>query len=424
MTWYSPFLNIPDQWNDKSNWDKILLLLLGFLSFSFPLYLRLSPIIIILLIVFIVVDHLRGRYKSVLTIEKDYKSLFLYSSLFFFYCISLFFVKQEALDFGVLERKFSLLLFPVMLFTYGRIRKLKFDFLLDCFQIGVYLALIICTIFAVTRYIETKQVFQLIYTRFSLFTHPSYLSMYVLLVLVINMEKFKKERVSQSHYLIVHFLLLLAMVVIQSRAGMLLGVGFFLYQLFVLRNYRVVLVKYIMIALLFFSLSIYFVQYSKYTLNRFEAVAAQFNGKDENIRLKLWKIAAPIIQDNWVLGVNPYLMDDVLKVKYEQQNLKTALKNHYNVHNQYLHLWLCFGIVGLLVFCMMLLNLLIQSFMQRNILVLFFAVIIAVNAMFEVILNLQAGVVFYSFFNAIFVVHLTWQKDNSNWWVSTLSSER
>ena len=122
------------------------------------------------------------------------------------------------------------------------------------------------------------------------------------------------------------------------------------------------------------------------------------------IRVAIWKCSADIIKDHWLLGVGTGDIQDSLQQAYENRKFYFASRyNQYNAHNQYLQFAVGFGIPGLLLF---ILNIIIPLFHYhrkylQDIYWLFLAVF-AITALTESLLEINKGIILYSFFNSIF----------------------
>jgi len=105
------------------------------------------------------------------------------------------------------------------------------------------------------------------------------------------------------------------------------------------------------------------------TLNRFreleypeynftsEATEAHYNGhltpdqwNGANIRLAIWRCGWQIAQQHWLTGVQLGDKQARLMEAYKDNGFDFAFRNQRNMHNNYLDILCCFGIVGLLLF--------------------------------------------------------------------------
>jgi len=105
------------------------------------------------------------------------------------------------------------------------------------------------------------------------------------------------------------------------------------------------------------------------TLNRFreleyptynftsEAAESHYNGhltpdqwNGANIRLAIWKCGWQIAQRHWFTGVQLGDKRARLMETYRDNGFDFAIRNHRNMHNNYLDILCCFGVIGLLIF--------------------------------------------------------------------------
>ena len=101
------------------------------------------------------------------------------------------------------------------------------------------------------------------------------------------------------------------------------------------------------------------------------------------------------------MGVGTGDVKDVLLQKYQEKGITNAYLLRLNAHNQYLQTTIALGILGLLVVLGCLFLPLYEALRQKNILVFLFILIVAFNLLVESMFERQAGIVFYSFFNAL-----------------------
>lgn len=75
----------------------------------------------------------------------------------------------------------------------------------------------------------------------------------------------------------------------------------------------------------------------------------------------------------------------------------------YNCHNQFLQFLLAFGLIGLLIFLVVLFLPMAYAFSVKNYLYIFLILMLCFNFFFESILETKAGVEFYAFFNVLVI---------------------
>jgi hypothetical protein len=120
-----------------------------------------------------------------------------------------------------------------------------------------------------------------------------------------------------------------------------------------------------------------------------------------SMRLEFWKTAKKIIEEQPLLGVGTGDVQDAFDLRYYLDETSLSEKNRRRAHNQYLTIWLTFGIFGLIYFLFYLLWPLRGNWES------FYPVFLAIamlSFLTEDTLETQAGVTFFAFFNALFVL--------------------
>jgi O-antigen ligase len=86
---------------------------------------------------------------------------------------------------------------------------------------------------------------------------------------------------------------------------------------------------------------------------------------------------------------------------FKENNIKKALQLRSNAHNQFLQTFITLGIIGFLILSLSLILPAYYTFRHKHFLYLLFLIIVSINFLVESMLETQAGVVFYAFFNSI-----------------------
>ncbi len=112
-----------------------------------------------------------------------------------------------------------------------------------------------------------------------------------------------------------------------------------------------------------------------------------------------------ILKENWLTGVGVGDSQDELQIAYEKRQFYFASRyNKYNAHNQYIQQAIASGIAGLIVFLACILAPLLYFIGQRDKLIyILFLFCFAFICITESVLETSKGVIWYSFFNSIFV---------------------
>ncbi len=123
-----------------------------------------------------------------------------------------------------------------------------------------------------------------------------------------------------------------------------------------------------------------------------------------SIRMALWECSEDLILRHPFTGVGTGDIQDSLQQAYEERKFYFASRyNHYNIHNQYLHMLIGFGAGGLaiLLACIAAPALILRGDAFRRTRLLFLLLFFLI-CFTEVILDINKGIIWYSFFNSIF----------------------
>jgi len=121
------------------------------------------------------------------------------------------------------------------------------------------------------------------------------------------------------------------------------------------------------------------------------------------MRKVIWESAGEIISAHpW--GVGSGDANDALKEKYIEKNLLRPLNENLNAHNQYLQTTIATGIPGLILFIVAMLSALWAAVLKPDYGYLLFLILFLFCIITESMLESEAGVIFFSFFNSLLAV--------------------
>ena len=386
------------------------------ISFCIPIYGKLLPPLIALLGLNWLIE---GKYIKTLPLvfkEKQRFLVFSFSFLYFIYLIGLIYstnLQYARLDLGI---KFSMLLFPLIFATsyfpddwingIGRIIRI---FALGCIAISIILYGHALYNHAV---LHVKDAFY--YSNLSWFFHPAYLAMYMTFVISnIVFHLLLKQSVKGALKKAVHILMLVYfsvfVILLSSKAGLIALVFVILcYSLLLGFRYRkwIKASSFLVISLvvLFMGLKVFpFAtgRISQAGKDLREQDTLMNSGRSTNDRIGIWKSSVDIILTHPLFGVGTGDVKDELLKEYKNNNIIPAFEQKLNAHNQYLQTFVATGLPGFLMLVSMILIPLWYSLRKEYYLYFFFLLIFGINILFESMLEIQQGVIFYSFFNAI-----------------------
>lgn len=122
-----------------------------------------------------------------------------------------------------------------------------------------------------------------------------------------------------------------------------------------------------------------------------------------DIRVPIAHCSLQRIEEHWALGVGQANVQHLLDVCYTQFNIPMLLDGSYGTHNQLLHWWLSFGVVGVGLYVVYFGTLLIRAWQRRDAAHLGFLVLLMLCSTTENLLTRQWGVVLFTCFNALFI---------------------
>jgi len=130
------------------------------------------------------------------------------------------------------------------------------------------------------------------------------------------------------------------------------------------------------------------------------------NGHSVIQRFIYVKIAWHIIKNNYLFGIGTGDLNIAFQDAYASMETGLDEENQHRAHNQFLTMWITFGIIGLLLFVFVLVYPLIYKKKELSFLYIAFFIIIVLSMLTEDTLETQTGVSIFAFFN-IFLFYNT-----------------
>ena len=248
-----------------------------------------------------------------------------------------------------------------------------------------------------------KNVSRYNWEQFSIFEHPTYLTIKVLWTICLLVFTGSSLSISEKMRLLLMLYLSILVFLLSSRAGIMILSIILIYFIYTcLKKIRRRLLLLLIIPLILFA------AYKITTLNRrmnrmlaetIERSAIEKTGiKGLDPRTKSWFSAMNLIKEKPLFGVG---LDarNILAAEYTRQGYKTEAELRLNAHNQFLETQLTFGVFGSLILFWMLGII----FMKRkeswgSELIYSFLIIVIISMFFESILVRQWGIMFFILF--------------------------
>jgi O-antigen ligase len=393
---------------EESLHTKLHIYLAVLVAFCLPLA-RLTPIVIALLFVNWLIE---ADYKNKFQAIKQNKFALLFIAFYVLHIVGLAYTQNVNSGLFDLQVKFSLFLFPIMLASRPINEENKNKMFYGLIAGGFLSSLIVLTR-AIYIYLTTGSN-RFFYTEFSVLLHPSYLSMYLNVIigwlfiqLLQNKFERKKYAIIFSLFSILFFSFII--VLLSSKMGLvtlaLSYISFLAYYIISKKKFMLGTLGLLIITLCIFYVLRY-VPEIKFRING--AIGALTNSnpdmKDSEstaVRILVWKAANQVVSKNLIAGVGTGDAKDALLDEYQQQGMTGAYEHKLNAHNEFYQVFIALGLIGFLLLLSHFFVPLIDAFRNGNIIYIFFLIIIIFNFLTESMLETEAGVIFFAFFNSL-----------------------
>ncbi len=349
------------------------------------------------------------KKENIVALIKE-KYFWIFTALFWMAFIGVPFANNTARAAFIIKLYLPLLIFPVVFFT-TTISKQNLLSIFRWFIIGAFAATVWCILLAAYHsYNGEKNAF--FYTKLSII-HPTYFATYLNFVLILLGNYFATQHQKLSRlkkilltlliaYFIVFIILLSSRVAIISIAFVFNGlvIFHFLKKRFATVTFIVLISLNLIPVLVAINSPIIEKRFSELQhLNKMKNNSIIENST--NSRLIIWKAAFSLIKENFWTGLGSGDVTDELVKTYEEDNFKKGQQKRYNAHNQYLQVWLAYGVFGLLIFLSGFYIFYAAAIQNDDSVYLIFLILVSLVFLTETFLNSQSGVVFFAFFNSL-----------------------
>jgi O-antigen ligase len=353
-------------------------------------------------------------------VEADFKTKFdnfiknklaiLFVSLYLIHVIGLIYTNNVESGLFDIQVKLSLLIFP-LIFASRPLTKVELSKVFYAFTIGLVYASIYMISRAVSLYyIENEVAF--FYQEFSALLHTSYMSMYMNLAIVwLLITLFKSENEQpfskiSSSLLILFFSFII--ILLASKSGILtlalIFIGVLLYLILFKKKYLIGVLGIMLIA----SSLVLINRFAPAVANRMDSFLGAIHTESNtettestSVRMLIWESSNQVIKNNFLFGVGTGDAKDALNAEYSKSNIANALNHNLNAHNEFYQIFICLGLIGFIILVLSLFYPFVYYSKTIDYLYVIFLLIITFNFLTESMLETQAGVMFYAFFNAI-----------------------
>ncbi|MDD2530202.1 MAG: O-antigen ligase family protein [Bacteroidales bacterium] len=352
------------------------------------------------------------------------KESLLLIAFFFLHIIGVFYSSDKNSALFDLQIKLSLIILP-LLFIFIPKQFLSKDKLWTYFLaiiIGLVLTIFYCFISGVVRSISNSLplVGEIIYTKLGAKFHPSYLSLFASVGLVLTykipLNQFLKAP-NQAKLIKIFTIALISffLVMLNSRSGLLILIIAYLWiliDLFFVEKKRIsaLITLFVLIVCGFFILNSNFL--SMRYRNAIENIAQEKNINHESNSMSqrsfIYSNSWTLVSKNLVFGVGTGDVKSTFESLYEKENVRFS--SYLNAHNQYLQTTIALGMVGLLVLVLVFLFPMIRMLKQKQYFLLIIFLLIGFSYLFESMLERNMGTYFFALIYVLSNSYLSTQK--------------
>ncbi|CAN5339970.1 hypothetical protein BH10BAC1_BH10BAC1_18350 [soil metagenome] len=355
-------------------------------------------------------------------IEADFKNKFsqiasskfalLFLAFFIWHLMGLFYTQNMDAGWFDIQVKLSLFIFPLVIcsrpFDAKQIKNFFFAMIL-----GIILSSLALLSIATYTYFTTTLI-RFFYQEFSLLVHPSYISMYInvcisWLLLSVFRGEFKGTRFNNFLAILVVTFLSFINVLLSSKMGLItmvfVFIGFIIYYIVNRKKYIIGVASILLLAgSIFLAMKLFPEMAGRVTRSITAISNPPSNPADTEstaVRFFLWGAANQVISEHLIFGTGTGDSKDVLLKEYEKRGMTGAKEHKLNTHSEYYQVFVTIGLIGFILLIACLLFPLFKAFTSSNVIYILFLLIIILNFFPESMLETQAGVIFYAFFNSV-----------------------
>ncbi len=312
-----------------------------------------------------------------------------------------------------LETKLSYLLLPPIFFAIPLQQEARRT-ILRSFILGCLVATLYAYGAAIVFYWQTGlNSFYYKYLSEHINAHPTYIAIYLNLVLFLLLEEWSRNRdgltwqaLAGRSVLFLYFVVFMVLLTARMQLLLLLfllSISFLSYMLSQ-RKMGLAVLGLIGGVLLVATLT----WMIPTTQKRIKEAYQEINDPKAtgNVRWAVWGASMELIGEAPLLGHGTGDVQDQLDRLYERDGIKKALDSHFNAHNQYLQTTLALGLVGLLLLLLNVLPPLWLALRQKKYIAAFYSALLLLSMLTECILEVQMGILFFIVFHCFFLVDL------------------
>lgn len=244
--------------------------------------------------------------------------------------------------------------------------------------------------------------------------HPTYMSIYlsfsICITAIIWHAETKRDRILKPIFL---YTLLLFLLALFSKSP-IIALGIIAMHFLYTQRRRLREFKWVFVTFVGFLVGAYaFIPFFRQRLGevlQFSGIGSKGTSAENSFydRQMIFATDVDILRRYWLGGVGPGALQQRLNERFFFHSIRwERAVGYFDPHNQYLSIWLSFGVVGIISFAAILVIQTLRAVRTGNQLYLYLLIILSITFFTETLLLRQHGVIFYSFFTSLFFFYFS-----------------
>lgn len=354
-----------------------------------------------------------GRFKGKWAEAIKNKTILFFIAIYLIYLIGMSYTSNQTTGWNNMLLKLSLFLFPIIFFAPGRLQVPSSLVILRLFIISCMVASLVSIGYAAILFLQHK-ITDISYIHLTAFLHlhPSFFSLYLIFAaaaIVLPLLQ-RSKRIFEAGWLNIFLVLvfLITVFLLSARqeiiAVFLITIGLALFY-FIRRKKTLIGISVSMFVVASMIFIVWLFPQTKMRMEKmYEQFYEEYTNKAPNsvtMRKVIGQTAIELIVENPLIGYGTGDVNEELKKRYEEKNLEKPFEEQMNAHNQFLQTTLAIGIIGLISLLLLFGRGIQIAFVSKHHLYLLFLLLFLFCIITEAMLEAEAGVVFFAFFNTL-----------------------
>lgn len=381
-----------------------------FYAFSFTLTPFLASVGLTLFLL-LGITQFNGSKSS---LKSSYKIMIL-SSLFWLFILFFVFSEYKNRALTLIVRLSPIFFVPVIIVFTNLTKRISYVRLKKSFLFGVCLSVSISLVYAGFRIIVNKDISYLFYYDFGEFLHihPTYYALFILTGIHFLIDL--KEQIKKPYFFLILSLLLLTIVLTQSKMAILLSALYFVYLLWIYRKEknRIILPLFgTLVVIIAMVLSADNSRYREFLVSFEDEKIGSFQENGVYQRLWLWEQALEQIKSKLLFGygigsqktrygeeIQKSLLSESVSYSFQRAAIEIS---KLNLHNQYLQVTYEMGLFGGILFLASIIFMFFDAIRVENYQFLAILSFTAAFLLIENLLDRQMGIYYFSLILSLF----------------------